>query len=80
MTDRSEFLYPHSRYRGQWSPADLAFNNHLQEFALRVAYISNLETNGKLSPADAYQQIRRLWKQLKRSKKQLQMDQLESSE
>ena len=72
MVDPSEFLYPRSRYRGQWSPERLTFNSNLQEFALRATYISNLETNGKLSPEDAYEQIRRLWKQLKHSKKQLE--------
>jgi hypothetical protein len=36
-----------------------------------VNYICNLETNGKLSPEESYKQIKALWKQLKRSKKQL---------
>lgn len=57
-------------HRGQWYHKHLAFNANLQEFAQRTTYISNLETNGKLSPEEAYQQIKRLWKQLKRSKKQ----------
>ena len=43
----------------------------LQEFAQRVSFIANLETTGKLSPEESYQQIQALWKQLKRSKKQL---------
>jgi hypothetical protein len=30
-----------------------------------------LETAGKLSPEESYDQIKALWKQLKRSKKQL---------
>lgn len=30
-----------------------------------------LETSGKLAPEEAYQQIKALWKQLKRSKKEL---------
>ncbi len=69
--DKSDFLYPRHRYRGQWTPENLAFNANLQEFSQRVGYICSLETNGKLSPDQAYREIKSLWKQLKRSKKQL---------
>jgi isopropylmalate/homocitrate/citramalate synthase len=71
MSDRDEFLYPRSRYYGQVKPENLVFNANLQEFAQRVSIICNLETNGKLPPEEAYNQIKALWKQLKRSKKQL---------
>ncbi|AUT00344.1 hypothetical protein CLI64_08060 [Nostoc sp. CENA543] len=67
----SSFLYPRSRYYGQFKPEYLVFNANLQEFAQRVSYISNLQTNGKLSPQEAYQEIKVLWKQLKAAKKQL---------
>ena len=71
MVDKSDFLYPRSRYYGQVKPENLVFNANLQEFAQRVGYICNLETSGKISPEESYQQIKVLWKQLKRSKKQL---------
>jgi hypothetical protein len=71
MVDRSEFLYPRSRYYGQVKPENLVFNANLQEFAQRVSYICNLETAGKLPPEESYKQIKQLWKQLKLSKKQL---------
>ena len=71
METPSEFLYPRSRYRGHWSPQAITFNANLQEFAQRTTFICNLETNGKLSPDEAYLQIKQLWKQLKHSKKQL---------
>ncbi|MBD0344755.1 MAG: hypothetical protein ICV63_07975 [Coleofasciculus sp. Co-bin14] len=71
MVDRSEFLYPRSRYYGKVQPENLVFNANLQEFAQRVSYICNLETAGKLSPEESYNQIKHLWKQLKHSKKQL---------
>lgn len=71
MANKSDFLYPRSRYRGQVKPENLIFDANLQEFAQRVGYISNLETGGKLSPEESYQQIKVLWKQLKRSKKAL---------
>ncbi|HAX77177.1 MAG TPA: hypothetical protein DCY88_15415 [Cyanobacteria bacterium UBA11372] len=71
MNDRSDFFYPRSRYYGQVKPENMVFNANLQEFAQRVNFICALETGGKLSPEDAYKQIKGLWKQLKRSKKQL---------
>lgn len=71
MVERSDFLYPRSRYHGQVRPNNLVFNANLQEFAQRVNFICNLETAGKLPPDVAYKQIKSLWKQLKRSKKEL---------
>ena len=71
MNDRSDFLYPRSRYYGQVKPENMVFNANLQEFAQRVNFICALETGGKLPPDDAYKQIKALWKQLKRTKKQL---------
>ncbi|MDZ8053645.1 MAG: hypothetical protein RMX68_007695 [Aulosira sp. ZfuVER01] len=65
------FLYPHTRYYGSFKPESLTFNANLQEFAQKVGYISVLETAGKLSPEEAYSQIKELWKQLKQSKKEL---------
>jgi hypothetical protein len=69
--DKYNFFYPHSSYRGEVKPENLVFNSNLQEFAQRVSYICNLETGGKLPPEQAYKQIKSLWKQLKRSKKEL---------
>jgi hypothetical protein len=71
MTDKSDFLYPRSRYYGKFSPENLAFDANLQEFAQKVNYICGLETGGKISPEQAYEDIKGLWKQLKKSKKEL---------
>jgi hypothetical protein len=71
MTGCNDFLYPRSRYHGQVKPENLVFNANLQEFSQRVTFISSLESGGKLSPEEAYQQIKRLWKELKHSKKSL---------
>jgi hypothetical protein len=71
MSATSDFLYPRGNYRGNFNPQHLVFNANLQEFAQRVGYISNLETNGKLSPEESYREVKTLWKQLKRSKKSL---------
>lgn len=71
MPEKDNFLYPHSIYRGEVKPENLVFNANLQEFAQRVSFICNLETNGKMVPLDAYQQIKALYKQLEQSKKEL---------
>lgn len=68
---KSDFLYPRHRYRGQVKPENMVFNANLQEFSQRVSIICGLETNGKLSPEESYREIKALWKQLKHSKKQL---------
>ncbi|BAZ43672.1 hypothetical protein NIES4102_06730 [Chondrocystis sp. NIES-4102] len=66
-----DYLYPRHPYHGQIKPENLVFNSNLQEFAQKISYICNLETGGKLPPELAYKQIKSLWKQLKRSKKEL---------
>lgn len=66
---KNSFLYPQSRYYGEFTPEYLAFNANLQEFAHKISYISALQTGGKLSPEQAYEQVKGLWKQLKQSKK-----------
>jgi len=65
---KDQFLFPRARYYGNFTPENLAFNANLQEFAQRVATICGLETGGRISPEEAYKQIRTLWKALKRSK------------
>lgn len=67
----NNFLYPRHPYHGKVKPENLVFNSNLQEFAQRVSYICNLETGGKLPPEQAYKEIKSLWKELKRSKKEL---------
>lgn len=69
--DKTEFLYPRHSYHGRVIPENLVFNSNLQEFAQKISYICNLETAGKLPPDEAYRQIKSLWKDLKKSKKQL---------
>ncbi len=69
--DKNNFLHPRHPYHGQVKPENLVFNSNLQEFAQKISYICNLETGGKLPPNEAYQQIKSLWKDLKKSKKEL---------
>ncbi len=69
--EKNKFLYPLGRYRGDFTPEQLAFNANLQEFAQRVSLICGLETGGKISSKDAYDEIKLMWKKLKESKKAL---------
>jgi hypothetical protein len=73
ILSKDDFLYPRGRYYGQVKPENLVFNANLQEFAQRVGYICSLETGGKVSSDEAYEQIKALWKQLKRTRKQLKI-------
>lgn len=71
VSNKDNFIYPRGRYYGEVKPENLVFNANLQEFAQRVSYICNLETAGKVSPEEAYEQVKALWQSLKQSKKEL---------
>lgn len=71
MSEQFDFMYPHSHYRGQVKPENLLFNANLQEFAQRVMVIANLETAGKITPEESYQEIKLLWNDLRDSKRSL---------
>jgi len=73
MSNRTDFLFPCSRYHGSDRPENLIFNAHLQEFSQRLSLISALQTNGKLSTEEALKQIQTLWQQLERSKNLLDL-------
>lgn len=68
---KDDFIAPRSRYWGEATLPNLTFNANLQEFAQRVSLVCNLETGGKITPEEAYDQIKSLWKLLKASKKNL---------
>jgi hypothetical protein len=72
--DKAAFFYPHAPYRGDFTPEHLAFNANLQEFAQRVGVLCNLETGGKIPPEKAYKEIKKMWKALKASKRNLLTD------
>lgn len=62
-------LEGHSSYRAEdWSPQRVMFHQNLETFADRVGLLVGLQSNGKLTQEEAYEQIRRMWKQLKDSK------------
>jgi len=62
----------HSGYRGaNWSPERLAFHQNLETFADRIGLIVGLQANGKIGQDQAFEEIRKLWSQLKASSKEL---------
>jgi hypothetical protein len=69
--DKDRFLYPSGKYYGEFTPENLVFNANLQEFVQKVSYLCGLETNGKISSLEAYQEIKKLWKHLKQSRQAL---------
>lgn len=69
--ERDQFISPLTKYNGEFSPQQLAFNANLQEFAQRVSLLCGLETNGKVSAQDTYKEIKQLWQSLKASKQEL---------
>ncbi len=71
MANKFDFLHSQNRYYGQVKLDSLVFNMNLQEFAIAVGDICNLETAGKLSPEESYQKIHSLLQQFERSKTQL---------
>jgi hypothetical protein len=56
------------------TPPELLFDANLKEFAAKVGNLVGLESNGKLPPADAYRQIKSLFKQLRSTKHSLEID------
>ena len=49
----------------------MLFHANLREFANRVGIVCALESGHKLTPEDAYHRVKKLWKSLKRSKRNL---------
>lgn len=55
-------------------PEELAFDANLQEFARRVGIICGLESGDKITQAEAYRRIKRLWGDLKQSRRNLRIE------
>ena len=70
-SDKEKFISPYFSYKGEAQPHHIVFDANLQTFSQQVMLISALENGGKISPYDAYNKIKSLWKQLKTSKKEI---------
>lgn len=56
----------YSSYRGSdWSPERLVFHQNLESFADQVGLIVGLQANGKMGQDEAYENIKKIWKDLK---------------
>ena len=53
------------------SPEERLFDANLREFTARIGNVCGLETSGKITPDEAYARIKKLWKELKQSRKSL---------
>lgn len=72
-----DYIYAQSPYRGSEESSEMKFDVILQEFATRVNYICALESGGKLSGSDAYQEIKNIWKELKSRRKLIRMQEVQ---
>lgn len=52
-------------------PKDNAMDESLQAFANDIGIVCALEAGGKITPQEAYKQIKGRWKELKKAKKAL---------
>lgn len=72
QVSKDSFIYQyHSTASESTTFPELVFDANLQEFSQRVALICALETNGKLTPVEAYEHIKNLWTALDISKRTL---------
>ncbi|MGF2040096.1 MAG: DUF7219 family protein [Nostoc sp. CmiVER01] len=77
---KNNFLYVRYQYHGKFTPQNFLFNANLQEFSQRVSYLCNLQTLGKLSSQECYEQIESLWQKLTQSFEALGIDQKDVNE
>ncbi|QIR36822.1 hypothetical protein HCG51_08765 [Tolypothrix sp. PCC 7910] len=80
QTAKNDFLYERFRYLGKFTPQNYLFNANLQEFSQRVSYLCNLQTLGKISSQDCYEEIELLWQQLTQSFKALGIERKDVNE
>lgn len=73
MDETGKYVNAKKTYQGRLGPEAMVFDANLQEFSQKVGYICSLENSGKISPAEAYAEIKRLWKDLKQSRKALRI-------
>jgi|GEM_PF-6677388 len=53
------------------APEEMILGANLEEFAQRVSIIVSLESSGKIASDEAYSKIKKLWRQVKSSRKSL---------
>ena len=70
---KEEFLYPSPKLNPDidMSFLEMALTNNLSNFSHHVSYLTNMAVGGKMKPEDAYDEIKKLYKAMKRSHKSL---------
>lgn len=70
---KEEFLYPTPPVNPDTDASflDIAQINNLNNFTHHVSYLTSMAIGGKLSPDEAYQEIKKLYKAMKQSHKSL---------
>jgi hypothetical protein len=70
---KEEFLYPTPPMNPETDVSflDIATTNNLNNFSHHVSYLTNMAIGGKLTPEEAYQEIKKLYKAMKQSHKSL---------
>ena len=56
------------------TPEEIIFDANLQEFATQIGIVCSLESGGKIEQHEAYTRIKKLWKELRASKRNLQIE------
>lgn len=71
---KEKFLYPTPPLNpdANMSFLDIAQINNLNSFSHHVSYLSSMVVGGKLTPTEAYKEIKKLYKAMKRSHKSLE--------
>jgi len=70
---KEEFLYPTPPINpdAEMSFLDIAQINNLNNFTHHVNYLTNMAIGGKISPENAYAEIKKLYKAMRQSRKSL---------
>lgn len=71
--DKNDYLFPQSRYQGQFKLQNIAFDANLQELAQWTSYICALHTGGQMSTEEAFERLEQLWHVLSQSKRNLEI-------
>lgn len=73
QASKEEFLYPTPPINpdSDVSFVEIAQINNLNNFSHHVSYLTNMAIGGKITPNEAYKEIKKLYKAMKQSHKSL---------
>ena len=59
------FLYPQSPYAENFTSNNFPLDADLSEFCIIICYVCRLESEGKMTHEEAYNQIKNVWHELR---------------